>query len=653
MADVFLSYAREDLDRAKRVAAALEKAGLAVWWDRNLGGGSDYSREIELALKSAAAVVVLWSKGSVDSSWVRDEAAKGRDTGRLIPATIDGTEPPLGFGQLHTIDLQRAFRRRGGDLEKVVAAVREKMGGRSGGPLAHQLAQTTVSGASGERHVPQPRLLWIAAAAALVVVSAAMLYLFNALPLGTSVRDSADSGTVAIGDFEPVASDQETRRVARLTSESVERIFATNFIQTLSRRSATPAALKAAEFGLNGTVDRQGDELSVSARIVDSRAGTTLWSTERTRSAKEGRQLANELAIWVADVLRCSMFLKSRIREYSSTELTSRILRWCEAERSRGEQWKQMPSIAQELVEAAPKSAQAHGYLAMGLSLGEPDRREEIYSAARRALQGDPNNGVARFALAAVPDPKVTVAEREKLLRAGIRLDPDFPYNRPQLAFLMLSVGRTEGAIKLMDEFMNKYPLDLQQRAFLGFVLAQTGRLREARAQFDRLTELAPRYQTGIRRAIEAEILFGDPARAGPLIGRWNPDEHEQECLEFIGDARMGKRSPSTEEIRRKCEGSYSLDLLNGFFGHLDEAFHYLQLKRADYAKFARFGPHFVYYPQLAALRADSRFMPYMAELGIAQYWLETGSWPDFCATDPLPYDCRRAAAAAVTRVER
>ena len=35
----------------------------------------------------------------------RDEAAAGRDTGRLVPVTLDGTAAPLGFRQFQTIDL--------------------------------------------------------------------------------------------------------------------------------------------------------------------------------------------------------------------------------------------------------------------------------------------------------------------------------------------------------------------------------------------------------------------------------------------------------------------------------------------------------------------------------------------------------------------
>lgn len=99
MARVFLSYDREHTDQAHPIAAALERAGHSVWWDRHIKGGAQYSKEIEQALKDAGAVVVLWSERSIDSPWVRDEAATGRDSGRLVPVRIDAAEPPLDFRQ--------------------------------------------------------------------------------------------------------------------------------------------------------------------------------------------------------------------------------------------------------------------------------------------------------------------------------------------------------------------------------------------------------------------------------------------------------------------------------------------------------------------------------------------------------------------------
>jgi hypothetical protein len=64
MPGVFLSYDRDDTDRARPFAAALEKAGHAVWWDLHVRGGAQFSKVIEEALKAADAVVVLWSKHS-------------------------------------------------------------------------------------------------------------------------------------------------------------------------------------------------------------------------------------------------------------------------------------------------------------------------------------------------------------------------------------------------------------------------------------------------------------------------------------------------------------------------------------------------------------------------------------------------------------
>lgn len=105
MARVFLSYDRRDADKAAVVVAALERGGHQVWWDRHIKGGRRFEAEIEQALGAADAVVVLWSANSVQSDWVKDEAASGRDRGRLVPATLDGTSPPLGFRQYHTLDL--------------------------------------------------------------------------------------------------------------------------------------------------------------------------------------------------------------------------------------------------------------------------------------------------------------------------------------------------------------------------------------------------------------------------------------------------------------------------------------------------------------------------------------------------------------------
>ncbi|HET7315803.1 MAG TPA: TIR domain-containing protein [Sphingomicrobium sp.] len=108
MAKVFLSYVRADVAVARNIAAALEGSGHDVWWDRHIRGGSQFSKEIEEALEAAEVVVVLWSRKSIESAWVRDEAGVGRDSGRLLPVRIDNCNPPLGFRQYQTVDLLEA-----------------------------------------------------------------------------------------------------------------------------------------------------------------------------------------------------------------------------------------------------------------------------------------------------------------------------------------------------------------------------------------------------------------------------------------------------------------------------------------------------------------------------------------------------------------
>ena len=105
MSDLFISYARDDSVIVGRLTSALRDAGHQLWWDQHLVGGAEYAREIEDALDRSAKVLVLWSANAAQSPWVRDEAAAARDAGKLVPITIDGTSPPIGFRQFHTLSL--------------------------------------------------------------------------------------------------------------------------------------------------------------------------------------------------------------------------------------------------------------------------------------------------------------------------------------------------------------------------------------------------------------------------------------------------------------------------------------------------------------------------------------------------------------------
>ncbi|HVY87170.1 MAG TPA: DUF805 domain-containing protein [Caulobacterales bacterium] len=105
MADVFISYAREDKARADQVAQALKSAGFDVFWDTEIPPGQTWADYIEGKLATAKISVVLWSATSTKSQWVREEARMGRDHGKLIPVMIDATPAPFGFGEVQAADL--------------------------------------------------------------------------------------------------------------------------------------------------------------------------------------------------------------------------------------------------------------------------------------------------------------------------------------------------------------------------------------------------------------------------------------------------------------------------------------------------------------------------------------------------------------------
>jgi len=106
---VLISYKREDETKVDRLIRALQHHGLIIWWDQGLPGGEEWRANIESALHLAGCVVVVWPRASVGpgGDFVRDEASRARARGVLVPVMIDKVRPPLGFGELQSVDLTR------------------------------------------------------------------------------------------------------------------------------------------------------------------------------------------------------------------------------------------------------------------------------------------------------------------------------------------------------------------------------------------------------------------------------------------------------------------------------------------------------------------------------------------------------------------
>jgi TIR domain len=70
MADIFISYAREDRETAKTLAQALAVQGWSVWWDRHIPSGRRFHDVIQRELTGARCVIALWSTAALGSPWV-------------------------------------------------------------------------------------------------------------------------------------------------------------------------------------------------------------------------------------------------------------------------------------------------------------------------------------------------------------------------------------------------------------------------------------------------------------------------------------------------------------------------------------------------------------------------------------------------------
>jgi TIR domain len=105
MSDIFISYAKQDRPQAQIFAQALKRHGWSTFWDQTIPAGKSWRDTIEKELKETRCVIVLWSRNSVESFWVREEAENARRRHILVPVLIEDDEPPLGFQSIQAASL--------------------------------------------------------------------------------------------------------------------------------------------------------------------------------------------------------------------------------------------------------------------------------------------------------------------------------------------------------------------------------------------------------------------------------------------------------------------------------------------------------------------------------------------------------------------
>lgn len=275
MATVFLSYSREDKPIARRIVAALEKNGVTVWWDDLLQGGERFAETTESELGEAEVVVVIWSKTSIRSHWVHDEASRGRDRNRLVPVSIDGSAPPLGFGQFQALDMSK-WKGRGAAPEMAVLLRAIDIAIGAPQPSRRSLPAGT--------NLARRRLLVGCACAIALSGSAAVAWksgMFSAPPADTSIAVlpfrnlSGDAGQdyFAEGIAEEIRNTLSRNPMLRVIATTSSRMFRTGeqSVNDLAERLGIGTVL-------DGSVRRSDQLVRIAVQMIDASSGQTRWS---------------------------------------------------------------------------------------------------------------------------------------------------------------------------------------------------------------------------------------------------------------------------------------------------------------------------------------------------------------------------------------
>lgn len=302
-ASVFVSYSRDDLSRARPVIDALQAEGLNVWWDGLLAGGDAYAHTTEAALETADAVVVLWSARSIQSHWVRDEATRGRDRGRMVPVSLDGTMPPLGFRQIQYIDLSKwKGKRDSAAFAELCRAIRAT----ASAPRS-QLSFAAMPPARGGL----TRRGTILAGGGLAAVIGGGALIWQTGLLGTP----AQANSVAVLPFQNIAGNREPDYFSDGLAEELRATLSRNqalevAAQTSSSSfrdgtadSRTIARQLNVAYVLEGSVRRAGERLRITVRLIEGRSGFESWTETFDRVAADIFALQDEIATAVADAL--------------------------------------------------------------------------------------------------------------------------------------------------------------------------------------------------------------------------------------------------------------------------------------------------------------------------------------------------------------
>ncbi|HEV2044935.1 MAG TPA: TIR domain-containing protein, partial [Sphingomicrobium sp.] len=542
-----------------------------VWWDAMIEGGASFAKSIRGALDAADAVIVLWSKTSVESDWVADEAAQGRDRKRLVPLSLDGSLPPLGFRQYQTIDLSSwRGKAEAPQIESIDRAIRSATGVAPGTQVSIPAPPT----------VDRRSALMIAGGTGVVIAGGGAMYAFR----GELFGPAAGERTIAVLPFKNLSGDSSqaylsdglTEEVrAALTRNAGLRVLAATTSNT-ARDHQEGATAIAGKLGvahlLEGSVQRAGDVVRVAIELTDGKTGFSTWAKRIDARLTDIFAFQTEIARTVSEALSVRMatqdpapggtrnvaayeaYLRGKaLYNLSKDEKTdreakalyenaiaadpdfalahaalSRVLSSIASAHAEGQEIK--PTFAAAIAEGrkavalAPKLAEGHLALGYAIFAGHLDIRASraSYDLAYRYGRGSADN-LLLYALYTVRARRP--GEARSAITRAVALDPLNPRTHRAAGIIGFATRDYAGAAAHFRRALELNPAMSNANAFLGTCLTQLGQFDEARLRIAkepsamfRLTSLAvlehrAGNEAAARKALDALVSqVGDGA---------------------------------------------------------------------------------------------------------------------------------------------
>jgi tetratricopeptide (TPR) repeat protein len=638
MASLFLSYSRDDISCVGPLAAALERDGHEVWWDRHISAGEEFADAIERALESADVVIVCWTARSIHSVWVRDEAATGRDSGRLIPLTMEACHPPLGFRQYQTIDLSGWNGRSSSHaLDALRAGIVEKT---TGTPQERK----HVPAATSRRIALAPRHWAMTGAALGLVVAVAFLY------SRMSAAPERIEPKVAVGQF-VIASTDLPRGLQNMVGQEVVAAFgAENAVTVVSPGDRNA---EKSPFVMDGSISRLGPAVRFTVNLKNQRSGVVLWSRAYEHEAADA-VAARQAAVGASQVVRCGLWGTSSYKRRMSDQALSLYLKWC------NEHWSGSTSETAELDAARRVTVEvpdfSFGWSALALAtvplVAEQSAearllRQQGRDAAHKSMELDSQNPEGYMALAGLL-PLDRYLEREMLLKKALSVRPtECGCERQAYGDFLASVGRMGEAVEQYERARDMRPLAPFSNLRFSQALYMVGRNEEADRVLHKTLQLWPdatslrllkiksalwtrRYDEAIAELETPDIPLTSTQRRG-LAGAFAALKSNNPVL----------RAKSVTELRGfAADPRYNDKVVVGTLAALGARFAALQAAANLVQARGLFEAEILFEPNMAAARADPGYAELVSKFGLIGYWRSTSSPPDICKDTAKPRFC-------------